>query len=100
MQAAAVGVDEALLTLLAGFGYSDLRVLPTGEVAGLRGFLFTSGLVVGLDRAGYRTRYCFEHREDALAALAGWDGQGDPGGPWIKRKGRDAEYLNPAIGEL
>lgn len=100
MQVAAVGLDEALFKLLAGYGYSELRVLPTGEVAGLRNFLFTFGLVVGLDRAGYRTRYCFEHRADALSALEGWDGQGDPAGPWIKRKGRDAEYLNPAIGEL
>lgn len=101
MQAAPViAVDKALLDLLAGYGYSELRQLATGEIAGLRQFLFTSGVVVGLDAAGYRTRYCFERHADALAALQAWDGHGDPGGPWIKRKGRDAEYLNPSIGKL
>lgn len=87
---------QALLSELTEYGYTDLRVLPSGEIAGCLEYLFTSGLVVGMTGAGYRTRYCFEHTEDAKAALEGWDGSGDPSGPWIKRKG-DKEYLNPKL---
>ncbi len=90
---------ELLKAEMVEHGYTDLVVLPTGELAGLLKFMFTYGVMTGLHPMGYRTRYCFEHHDDALAALQAWDGEGDPGGPWIKRKG-DVEYLNPAIRDL
>lgn len=76
-------------------GYHYVRKLPSGEWAGLMRFLFTTGLVVGLDLEGYRTRFCYTYHEDALQALLEWDGHGDPPGPWIKEKGRGGERENP-----
>lgn len=78
-------------------GYAYLRRLPTGEWAALRKFLFTTGLVVGIDLHGYRTRFCYERAEDALDALLAWDGSGDPSGPWIKEKGLGVDRLNPKL---
>ena len=72
-------------------GYTDLVELPSGELAGLFKFLFTTGLVVGLTKNGYRIRYCFENNSDARQALRTWDGHGHPYGNWIKAKGND-EY--------
>ncbi len=71
-------------------GYHPTKLLKTGEVAAVADFLFTAGLVVGLDKhAVHRTRFCYETREDAEAALEAWDGKGDPPGPWIKQKPED-----------
>lgn len=86
---------ELLAALEAG-GYDDLRTI--GEViCGIRGFNYTTAIVVGLYEAGYERRYCFEHKEDAQAALRAWDGEGHPGGPWIKCKGAGIDLLNPAF---
>jgi hypothetical protein len=68
-------------------GYFPSRLLPTGEVAGIRSFIFTWGLVVGLDLSGYRTRFCYGSFYEAVSALMFWDGTGDPPGNWIKEKG-------------
>lgn len=97
--AEAVGQDQDLADWLTESGYTDLRRLPTGELAGVMRYLFTGGVVVGLTAGGYRTRYCYPTLEEAQQALAAWDGHGDPAGGWIKRKG-DREYLNPKIGNL
>lgn len=81
---------EALfLTMLAGEGYTDIRKLPTGEWAAVKRFLFTFGLCVGLDRSGYRTRFCYGTEIEAAAALHKWDGEGFPPGWWIKMKPED-----------
>jgi len=58
-------------------------------------FLFTTGIVTHLTKDGYSTRYCYEHFEDACRSLIEWNGEGDPPGPWIKRKGIGGDYLNP-----
>lgn len=91
-------IDDELHFALEGHGYTDLRVVPGKGIAGLLRFAYTYGLVYGLDEVGYRGRYCFEHRADALAALESWSGEGDPTGPWIKHKGIGIDELNPAIG--
>ena len=84
---------ELVANLKAG-GYDGLRTI--GEViCGLRRFNYTTAIVVRLDESGYERRYCFEHMEDARAALAEWDGKGHPGGPWIKCKGAGIDLLNP-----
>ena len=74
----------------------DPKQLPTGEWAALARFLFTVGLLVGIDEIGYRVRYCYPSYADAWAALAAWDGVGDPPGPWIKAKGEGGDRENPA----
>ncbi|MDQ7958953.1 MAG: hypothetical protein RET84_23760 [Pseudomonadota bacterium] len=68
-----------------------------GQICALKDFVFTTGLMVGLDPIGYRLRYCYEHAREAREALAAWDGEGHPGGPWIKCKGAGIELLNPAL---
>lgn len=89
-----------LQTTLLSLGYTDLRTVD-GKLCGLLRFLFTTGLVVNLDQDGYELRYCYEHHEDAQAALAAWDGNGHPSGPWIKLKGRVdgrlVDLLNPEM---
>jgi hypothetical protein len=77
--------------------YEQLREIPGLGLCGLSTtMMFTTGLMVGLDELGYAYRYCYEHQADAAAALAAWDGQGDPPGPWIKIKGHpDGERLGP-----
>lgn len=73
--------------------YYGVRLLPSGEWAAIHNFLFTTGLMVGLDRTGYRTRFCYESVPEALVALEAWDGQGWPPGYWIKQKPEG--ILNP-----
>lgn len=88
---------DSLRQRLVGDGYSELRVLPSGPIAGLLRYVFTWGLVVGLARDGYQRRYCYEHRADALADLLAWDGKDHPSGPWIKCKGSGIDLLNPKL---
>jgi hypothetical protein len=74
---------------LAETGILHVRKLPTGELAGVQRMMFTWGLMVGLDHAGYRTRFCYESCADAVAALESWDGSGWPPGYWVKQKPED-----------
>lgn len=67
-------------------GYTDLRELWSGEIAGLHKMMYTTGLVVGLTRTSWRTRFCFDQEEDARTALLSWDGTGWPPGYWVKQK--------------
>ena len=88
MQAQAVSLVET---------YNPRRYLPSGELAGIYDMFMTAALVVGItDRgASYKCRYCYEHRQDAESALMEWNGEGDPPGPWIKRKGGGPDKLGP-----
>ena len=72
--------NKEFAALLKAQGYSWPEKLASGEWAGIRQFMFTWGLCVGLDKTGYRTRFCYEDITDALFALATWDGHGDPPG--------------------
>ena len=78
-----------LVAYLNTQGYTHCILLTTGELAGIMPMLYTTGLFVGLTEAGWRTRFCYEHRNDAIAALDAWDGHGDPPGAWIKEKPSD-----------
>lgn len=84
-----------LTSMLLAAGYSDLRILSR-EVCGIKRFNFTTAVVVGLDVSAYQRRYCYEHDADARTALRLWDGEGHPGGPWIKCKGAGIDFSNPA----
>lgn len=89
--------DPRWLNTLAIEGYTDLTVIE-GKLCGLQPFVFTTGLMVGIEPMGYNHRYCFEFEHDARNALAAWTGDGHPGGPWIKMKGIGVDLLNPALG--
>ena len=78
-------------------GYLQVRELPSGVLVGLQAFCFTTAIIVGLSEDGYEYRYCYEHRQEAEAAMQAWSGEGDPSGPWIKQKGRFIDRLNPNL---
>jgi hypothetical protein len=82
-------MSEHLITFLAGQGYSHIRQMPNTEFVGIMQMMFTYGLFVGLDETGYKRRYCYEYKSDAVIAAQTWDGKGDPPGPWIKEKPSD-----------
>lgn len=78
-----------LAASLAVNGYRNVRLLPTGEYAATARMASTWALLVGLDFAGYRTRFCYEREAEAVAALKDWGGEGFPPGYWIKQKPED-----------
>lgn len=83
-------MDTKLINNLHQEGYTDLREID-GRWYGLYRFMFTTGLVVGLDEYGYEGRYCYHTMSEARNALIHWYGKGDPPGEWIKYKGKDGE---------
>jgi len=89
-------VYSPLFETLSASGYANICKLQ-GLVCAVKRFNFTTAIVVGLDDVGYQRRYCYEHGEDAVAALSAWDGQEHPSGPWIKCKGAGIDFLNPAF---
>lgn len=88
---------EELLSFLEADGYKEIREVPGHGLCALYNFMFTLGLVVGLDSAGYKFRYCYPYERafEAFVALKLWDGTGHPSGNWIKRKGEGGDFLNP-----
>jgi hypothetical protein len=56
--------------------------------------MFTVGLIYGLDKYGYKGRWCYGENLEAKVALNEWDGTGDPPGLWIKYKGIGGERVN------
>lgn len=84
-----MSLPKMMPEFLEGMGYEQPRKVPSGEWIAFTRFLFTWGLVIGLDDVGYRCRWCYATRAEAMAALESWDGVGDdPPGRWIKQKGR------------
>lgn len=77
--------EEELMLYLYKQGYNFLREVPDNGICGLYRMLFTTALVVDMDWSGYSHRFCYETREEALNALKGWTGEGDPVG-YIVRK--------------
>jgi hypothetical protein len=84
-----------LCAFLTGEGYYNLCCMPNRELAGVKRYLFTTAVVIGIDEWGWRTRFCFETAREAEAALAAWDGTGFPPGFWIKQK--PEEITNPRL---
>lgn len=77
-------------------GYLVTNRIEGHGLCGVLPMAFTYGLMLGLTETGYESRYCYEHRDDAIHALAIWDGTGDPPGPWIKHKGlKTGERIGP-----
>lgn len=99
-------VDKKLKALLISEGYKYICYVEGKGVCALLPFLFTVGLVTGLDEGGDKGRYCYAHKDVAYAILAlyQWEMskdevEGDPEDAyWIKYKGLGvAEYDNPNI---
>jgi hypothetical protein len=76
-------------------GYYNLREIEGRGFCGLMKFIFTTGLVIGMNEIGYYGRYCYSSESEALEALTQWDGENDPPGNWIKYKGFGGDRSNP-----
>lgn len=81
--------------ILKNEGYYEIKEIDGKGTCGLFRFMFTTGLVIGIDEIGYEGRYCYSTEREAIDAINSWKGLGDPPGLWIKYKGRTGERSNP-----
>jgi hypothetical protein len=88
-------ISEELKQYLTEEGYLHLKEVPNRGLCGIRRFLFTYGLVYGIDSMGYKGRWCYDNLVTAFIALEQWSGEGDPAFDWIKYKGEGGERSNP-----
>lgn len=79
---------RGFLAFLHDSGYREVVLLDGGRWAGLSPFLYTTAIVVGRlgDTDGFDDRWCYHTSEAAQAALAAWDGIGEPHG-WHRQPG-------------
>ena len=82
-------------------GYSQIKHIEGLGLCGIRPFIYTTAIVVGLNETGYKYRYCYPKNRalECVMALHVWDGKGDPQGNWIKRKGEGGDFDNPNFEE-
>lgn len=76
-------------------GYSHVRQMKNGQWIGLFKMMYSTGLTVDLHENGYEYRYCYEYAKDAVAACEVYEGEENPIGPWLKRKGKGEDRLGP-----
>lgn len=88
-------INPVLKNKLEQEGYTQICEKEGRGICGIYRFVFTTGLVYGMDETGYAGRWCFETMCEATSELEKWNGIGDPGGEWIKHKGKSGEYRNP-----
>lgn len=48
-----------------------------GEIVALGPFIFTTGIMVGMDEVGYKHRFCYHNVNEATVALLAWIGSDD-----------------------
>jgi hypothetical protein len=65
---------SALIDQMREMGYGKLREIPNRGLCGVFRFLFTVGVVYGIDEVGYKGRYCFDTALNAGLFLEDWDG--------------------------
>lgn len=65
---------EDLEIKLMQYGYQNLR-LVNGDWCGTQRFIYTVGVVLGLDETGYTNRFCFDTEQNAALFLKDWDGE-------------------------
>ena len=70
-------MSTSLEDFLIAEGYEGLQTID-GQLVGLHRFIFTVAIVVGLDRDGYKARYCYPAWVDAFYALKDWAGKETP----------------------
>lgn len=83
-----------LIQFLKTQGYYEFRKVPNRGICSLRSFLFTTGIIIGLNKHTFFGRYCYSNEEEASVELKNWDGEGDPKGNWLKYKGIGGEREN------
>lgn len=78
-------------------GFGSVTFKGAAGICGVKPYLFTGALVVGINPVQYQGRYCYATLTEAQEVLATWDGNGDPAGAWIKYKGLDGERDGPGL---
>ena len=80
-------------------GFIKRKKLKNQGYIAISRFIFTCGLCchtsLETNDLAYQYRYCYEHYQDCLHDFEHWNGEGDPEGNWIKRKGLDGDFSNP-----
>ncbi len=66
--------DQVAFYKEMGYG-SAIRL--DGEIVALGPFLYTTGIVCGMDETGYKHRFCYHSPDLALIALLAWIGSDD-----------------------
>lgn len=76
--------------------FIGIKYIEGRGYCGLLRYMFTFGIVYGIDATGYSGRWCYpvDCVTECVNAFNKWDGVGDPDGPWIKYKGAPCERLN------
>lgn len=84
-------------------GYVYPVQLKDGSWACINGFMFTVGILHGLDKSGYHDRWCYHSMSEAVLALATWTETGarEPEGwhrhtpSWRRRDEEGREWVAP-----
>lgn len=62
----------SLIHLLEMEGYIDFFITPNNKLGCLAPYIYTWGLLEGLNRVSYETRWCYHSLQDARSALTDW----------------------------
>lgn len=85
-----INLEDPMIMQFENMGYFCVRPIEQGEFkgcyTGLFRFMFTIGVIVGMDMIGYDHRYCYNTIEEAKAGLNEVVMGRVPTG-YIKRKG-------------
>ena len=79
-------LPQEQITFYEEMGYvSPIKI--NGDIVAIGAFLYTTGIICGLDETGYKHRFCYHSPLDAHEALISWimSGEPEPTG-YIKRK--------------
>lgn len=79
------------------YGYTDYKVFPNGRDAMIGRLMFTHMIIADINGLYHGERWCYTTYAKAKAALAAWDGEGEPQG-WHRHPdtGRRRENGDPA----
>lgn len=80
-------LDDEHVKFYTDMGYG-MPVKLDGEIVALGKYLYTTGIMVGMDETGYKHRFCYATEGEAMIALLEWIGSDneEPLG-YIKKKG-------------
>jgi len=87
-------IELLLIESLKKEGYYEFRKVPNVGMCCLQKFIFTTGIIIGVNAISYYGRYCYSSEQEASEQLKNWNGIGDPKGNWLKYKGSGGEREN------
>lgn len=78
--------NSNLMMFLESQGYTDLRELEDGTIAGMTRLMFTKAIVLGLTKDGWEYRYCYEDFGRASHEFAKIKTVDDVPSGWVARR--------------